>query len=602
MMNFGSKNVKGGFFGTRMLTGYFLHGPDGELLQSGSFIPYPDIDPPETTAPPTVPPTSIGTVTVAGPASPIEGDVDTYSVTNDGDAGNLSYAWSIVGGTGSSSSASCQVTWGNDGPGQVSCTITSTDENIQDSPVSDTLNVTIQPQPTSIGSLNLSGDFSVNEGDTETYSITNTGDAGNLTYLWSITGGTGSSTTDSCQVVWGTEGVGSVECTVTSGDEAPTDSPQTASANVTITATTTPPLPLPNAPTNVSITTSDYTPTVPTSIGTVTVSGDNDVETGDVETYSVSNSGDAGNLTYNWTIVGGAGSSTTDTCEVTWGPDGTGSVSCTITSGDDAPTDSPASSSISVTINAVPTTAPPTTPPPGGGITPVNDNQVRFYVPASANSFTVLGMTNTGYFAISDDTNTSPVTGGGYYTGTSYFYMYGNSPATLSTLAAGDRVIRLYPTDAAGTYDPNGIIYGFSLTNNTEPVTGVDFSHCTGLKYAGMSSVNGSSRKQFGSVANSLAPSTITEVRAVDVVLGTDPQSYYSVTYNPQYYNGWYWSGGGGDLAGQQMSGAALDQLYTDLASDAGDPSLGTLIVANNPGTSSDDPTIATGKGYTVSE
>ena len=132
-------------------------------------------------------------------------------------------------------------------------------------------------------------------------------------------------------------------------------------------------------------------------------------------------------------------------------------------------------------------------------------------------------------------------------------------------------------------------------------MTGVDLSYCTGLKYAGMSSVNGSSRKQFGGVVSSLAPSTITEVRAVNVVLGTDPQSYYSVTYNPQYYNGWYWNGGGGDLAGQQMSGAALDQFYTDLISDAGDPSLGTLIVSNNPGTSSDDPTIATGKGYTVS-
>ena len=418
MMNFGSKNVKGGFFGTRRLLGFYLHGPKGEVLDGQIFQTFDDIDPPETTAPPTIPPTSIGAVTVSGPTSPTEGDVLTYSVSNDGDANVLIYSWSIVGGTGSSSSANCQVTWGNDGPGQVSCTIVSTDENIQDSPASDTLNVNIL-------------------------------------------------------------------------------------------STTTPPLPLPNAPTNVSITTSDHVP----------------------------------------------------------------------------PT----------------TPAPTTTPAPGAGITPVNDNQVRFYVPASANSFNVLGMTNTGYFAISDGTNTSPVAGGNYYTGTSYFYMYGNGAATLNTLPAGDRVIRLYPTDAAGTYDPNGIIYGFSLTNNTEPVTGVDFSYCTGLKYAGMSSVNGSSRKQFGTVASSLAPSTITEVRAVDVVLGTDPQSYYSVTYNPQYYNGWYWNGGGGDLAGQQMSGAALDQFYTDLISDAGDPSLGTLIVSNNPGTSSDDPTIATGKGYTVS-
>lgn len=599
MFKFGEdKEIIGGFFGAVQLRRYYYHGPDGSLLKYGEFQNLDSIDPPDATTT-TLAPTTIGTVTVSGDTTPTDGDTATYSVSNNGDASNLSYAWSITGGTGSSTTDSCVVDWGTSGPGQVTCTITSGDQLVSDSPASGTLSITIQDVPTSIGSLSLNGDFSVNENDSANYSVTNTGDAGNLTYLWTITGGTltGSATNSSCQVVWGAGPVGNVAVTITSGDAAVTDSPKTGNANVTITSLVTP-----NAPTNVSITTSDYIPPVPTSIGTVTVSGENSPTEGDVDTYSVTNDGDAGNLSYSWTIVGGTGSSTTDTCEVTWGPDGAGSVSCSITSGDDAPTDSPASDSLSVTINAVPTTAPPTTTPaPGGGITPVNDNQVRFYVPASANSFTVMGMTNTGYFALSDGTNTSPIAGGSYYTGTSYFYMYGNGPATLNTLAAGDRVIRLYPTDAAGTYDPNGIIYGFSLTNNTEPVTGVDLSYCTGLKYAGMSSVNGAPRKQFGSVVNSLAPSTITEVRAVDVVLGTDPQSYYSATYNPQYYNGWYWNGGGGDLAGQQMSAAALDQFYTDLISDAGDPSLGTLIVSNNPGTSSDDPTIATGKGYTVS-
>ena len=226
------------------------------------FQTFDDIDPPETTAPPTIPPTSIGTVTVSGPTSPTEGDVLTYSVSNDGDASGLIYSWSIVGGTGSSSSANCQVTWGDDGPGQVSCTIISTDENVQDSPASDTLNVVIQIQQTSIGTLTFNGDLSVEEGETATYSVTNNGDAGNLTYLWSIIGGTGSSATNSCQVTWGTEGTGSVSCTVATTTaplplpNAPTnvsittsDSPKTISENVSIVATTTPPLLLPNAPT-----------------------------------------------------------------------------------------------------------------------------------------------------------------------------------------------------------------------------------------------------------------------------------------------------------------------------------------------------------------
>ena len=101
------------------------------------------------------------------------------------------------------------------------------------------------------------------------------------------------------------------------------------------------------------------TPIIPTSIGTVTISGETNPTEGDIDTYSVTNDGDAGNLTYAWSIVGGTGSSTTNTCAVTWGVDGAGQVSCTITSGDDAPTDSPASGSLAVTINAVPTTPPP---------------------------------------------------------------------------------------------------------------------------------------------------------------------------------------------------------------------------------------------------
>ena len=593
MMNFGSAQIKGGFYSTKMLTGYVLHGPDGLPLASGTFDDFSSIDPPEEGVGP-----SIGTVAIVGDASPTEGDVTTYSASNTGDASTLLYAWSIVGGTGSSSSATCQVTWGDDGPGQVSCTITSTDADIQDSPSSGTLSVTIQPTITSIGTLNLTGDFNVSEGDTVTYSVTNAGDAGNLSYLWSITGGTGSSTTASCNVVWGTGSVGQVNCTVTSGDDAPSDSPQTVSENVTISDIADP---TPNAPTNISITTSDYVPPVQTSIGTVTISGETSPTEGDVDTYSVTNDGDAGNLSYAWSITGGTGSSTTDTCEVTWGPDGSGDVSCTITSADDAPTDSPASDTLSVVINPTPTT----TPAPGGGITPVNDNQARFYLPASATSYDVTATTSTGYFRITDGTNDSITQNGGNSTNYSSAY-YSGAQASLSgaNLISGDRVIRLYPCDVNGVYDDTADIRVIALTsvNNTVGPTAVDISYLTGLEVlAMMSDATDYYRVAGGSSIQGNTPPSVTEIRAINVSLGTVGQSYSSKsTYQGKHgtytygYSGYVW-GQGCDIGGQLLDAAALDQFYTDLANGAG-----SLIVGGNSGVSGDTPTIASNKGYTV--
>ena len=52
MMNFGSGlPIAGGFYGTRMLTGYYLHGPEGQLLDSGIFQDFSGIDPPDPSGP-----------------------------------------------------------------------------------------------------------------------------------------------------------------------------------------------------------------------------------------------------------------------------------------------------------------------------------------------------------------------------------------------------------------------------------------------------------------------------------------------------------------------------------------------------------------------
>ena len=88
-------------------------------------------------------PTSIGTITIEGVDSVTAGDVTSYTALNDGDAVELSYAWAIEGGTGTSATASCEVTWESAGVGKVTCTISSSDEDPQDSPKSSSIDVTI---------------------------------------------------------------------------------------------------------------------------------------------------------------------------------------------------------------------------------------------------------------------------------------------------------------------------------------------------------------------------------------------------------------------------------------------------------------------------
>ena len=70
---------------------------------------------------------------------------------------------------------------------------------------------------------------------------------------------------------------------------------------------------------------------------------------------------------------------------------------------------------------------------------------------------------------------------------------------------------------------------------------------------------------------------SLTALRAVDVVL-----SY----------------GYSSDITGNLLDAAALNQFYTDLGVDLG--ATGLIDVSGNPGTSGDDPTIATAKGYTI--
>ena len=87
------------------------------------------------------------------------------------------------------------------------------------------------------------------------------------------------------------------------------------------------------------------------TVGTVTVSGDATASDGDTKTYTVSISGTASSLTYQWTVTGdgtingGATGASVDVDLAT----GSATVACEVTASDAGVTDSPASGQIVVT-------------------------------------------------------------------------------------------------------------------------------------------------------------------------------------------------------------------------------------------------------------
>ncbi|MCU0771107.1 MAG: HYR domain-containing protein, partial [Verrucomicrobia bacterium] len=138
------------------------------------------------------------------------------------------------------------------------------------------------PTPTIVGSA------SVCAGSVETYATEN----GQSGYTWTVSGGTGTSTTNSIAVTWGPAGPGSVSVNYVN------------SSGCTAAAAT-------------SLAVSIHALPVPTITGTDMVCP------GSVETYAT----ESGQSGYTWTVVGGTGSSTTESITVTWGGGGTGSVS-----------------------------------------------------------------------------------------------------------------------------------------------------------------------------------------------------------------------------------------------------------------------------------
>lgn len=225
------------------------------------------------------------------------------------------------------------------------------------------------------------------------------------------------------------------------------------------------------------------------------------------------------------------------------------------------------------------------------GITPNTDSSARFYLPASQTTFKVSCNTSTGYFKISSAGKTD-VIGQEHGTYPTYYIQGGGQSATMSGLSSSAvKTVTLTSCTSGGTTSGNiiGIDVGSDSTNN---ITAIDISGLTSLTNLNAGATGGSLNKFSGGYpagTRSMA-SSVTEIRAQNVDFST--ANGYTTPYGPTTV---YAAGGGIDLYYQQLDATALNQLYTDLSGGTGG---GGILVGGNPGTSGDNPSIAS--NYTI--
>ena len=216
-----------------------------------------------------------------------------------------------------------------------------------------------------------------------------------------------------------------------------------------------------------------------------------------------------------------------------------------------------------------------------------NDGKARFYLPSAATTFKVSVNTSTGYFKISSAGKTD-VIGEEHNTYNTYHTVGGAAFKQMTGLASGaTKTVIVASCTAAGVDSGNiiGIDIGSDSTNN---ITGVDISGLTSLATFHAGATGGSITSKFngGMLAGTRSMvSSITEIRAVNVDFSTN--NGYTTPYHSTTV---YAAAGGVDLYYQQLDATALNQLYTDLSGGTGG---GGIFVGGNPGTGSDNPSIA---------
>lgn len=230
---------------------------------------------------------------------------------------------------------------------------------------------------------------------------------------------------------------------------------------------------------------------------------------------------------------------------------------------------------------------------PAAGYTPIQDNILRATISASSTQISVQVMTTSGYAKLVSSTGetSSIVQNSGLWSPNGGWWQVYYGAVSLSNLpTASEKTISLISCDSSG--EPSGelkhVVFGQSGDSPPPEITRIDASGCTSL---GSLSVQSSTSGVYSAYNYSFSnlPAALLEIRAVGVAVSG------GYLQPPNQWSPYPRSSGGINVAGQLLSGPALNQLYTDLANSSG-----KIIVLNNPGTAADDPTIATGKGYTV--
>jgi hypothetical protein len=213
----------------------------------------------------------------------------------------------------------------------------------------------------------------------------------------------------------------------------------------------------------------------------------------------------------------------------------------------------------------------------------------------STGSVSGTAKSSTGHFKVEWWDSTTNVYGTGASSGTFSW--------SKAAGGAGSKTIRIYPSDASGnlsgaltnlscgsnsltSLDVSGLTALATLDCGGNSLTSLDVSGLTALVNLfcgsnGLTSLDVSGLTALATL--NCGGNSLTSLRAQNV--GFSGGYYYSSTYATS----------AATLNNNLLEAAALDQFYTDLV--AGDS---PLLVFYNPGGDSDDPTIATAKGYTV--
>ena len=180
-------------------------------------------------------------------------------------------------------------------------------------------------------------------------------------------------------------------------------------------------------------------------------------------------------------------------------------------------------------------------------------------------------------------------------------FLYQDNGVTAVNIAGLDRLLEFYSNvndsfSSIGTI-PNSI-QQFAITGSLL-LTSLDISNHTNLMNLSVNSnqflssltLNGSSNLKL---VRAYGNFSMTSIRAVGVG-GVAMTTYYSYSSYSNFYAGI-------NVAGCNLNGAALNQLYTDLNSITPGSGNSYIIVQNqgNGGELNDNPSIATNKNYTV--